>query len=72
MHNALEQPAIERNPQVARLRELFARGPFLGTAMSGSGSSYFGLCHGRGQARAIAGRLRAMRLGQVFVAQTSP
>jgi 4-diphosphocytidyl-2C-methyl-D-erythritol kinase len=42
----------------------------IGHQMSGSGSSYFGLCWHAGQARRIAGRLRGMNLGAVMVAET--
>lgn len=72
LHNALQPPAEEINPDVARLRDEFAKLPVLGHRMSGSGSAYFGLCGNRRHALGIAGRLRSAGLGQVFVAQSGP
>jgi 4-diphosphocytidyl-2-C-methyl-D-erythritol kinase len=72
LYNALQPPAEEINPDVAKLRTEFAKLPVLGHQMSGSGSAYFGLCGNRRQAKAIAGRLRSAGLGRVFVAQSGP
>ena len=41
-----------------------------GHQMSGSGTSYFGVCRNHRHARHVAARLRATQLGQVFVAST--
>ncbi|MGQ0634900.1 MAG: 4-(cytidine 5'-diphospho)-2-C-methyl-D-erythritol kinase [Planctomycetaceae bacterium] len=71
-HNTLQEPAERLNPEVTRLRRWFSRQPFAGHLMSGSGSSYFGLCRSRTQALQLASRLRAARLGDVFVAGCRP
>ena len=43
MFNRLQQPAVELAPSVERLLACFARSPALGSGMSGSGSSCFGI-----------------------------
>lgn len=72
LHNSLQEPAEKLNAEVTQLKTAFARQPFLGHLMSGSGTSYFGLCATRHQARHLSSRLRATRLGDVFVAQSRP
>jgi 4-diphosphocytidyl-2-C-methyl-D-erythritol kinase len=72
LHNALEGPALELNPEVKELKSRFSKLPLLGRLMSGSGTACFGLCHSRRQARALASRLRAARVGHVWVAETRP
>ncbi len=68
MHNAL-QPAAERlSPWVDRLANEFARMDCLGSQMSGSGTSYFGICRNARHAQAVANRLMARRIGRVFTA----
>src|SRR5579872_6446056 len=71
-HNALQEPAERLNPDVTRLKTAFARQPFSGHMMSGSGTSYFGMCRSRRQALQLAARLRATRLGDVFVVSNRP
>ena len=68
MHNALAPAARSLSPWIDRLAGEFARMECLGSQMSGSGSSYFGICRGAGHAQAVARRLRARRLGRVFTA----
>ncbi|HZZ71468.1 MAG TPA: 4-(cytidine 5'-diphospho)-2-C-methyl-D-erythritol kinase [Pirellulales bacterium] len=70
LHNQLESAAAQLSPWPARLRSEFDRTDCLGHQLSGSGTSYFGLCRNPAQARTIAARLRARRLGQVFIAQS--
>lgn len=70
--NTLQEPAESLNADVTRLKAAFSRQPFLGHLMSGSGTGYFGLCAHRRQAQQLASRLRATRLGDVFVAQSRP
>lgn len=72
MHNSLQEPAERLNPDVVRLRTLFSTQPFLGHQMSGSGTSYFGLCATRRHAHRLAARIRANRLGDVFAASSRP
>jgi len=71
-HNALQDPAERLNPDVTRLKTAFARQPFAGHMMSGSGTSYFGMCRSRRQAVQLAARLKATRLGDVFVVSNRP
>ncbi len=68
--NRLGAPAEKLCEQVSQLRDRFAGLPVLGHLMSGSGTSYFGLCHNSQQARQLAGRLRATHPGQVFDVQS--
>lgn len=72
LHNALQPPAEQLNSDVVRLRHTFSRLPFLGHQMSGSGTSYFGLCSQLDQARALAAQVRAAGCDDVFVASTQP
>ena len=72
LHNSLQEPAEQLNADVSRLKTAFSQQPFLGHLMSGSGTSYFGICQTRKQALHIAARLKATRLGDVFVAQNRP
>ncbi len=71
-HNALEEPAERLNADVTRLKTAFARQPFAGHMMSGSGTSYFGLCRSRRQGVQLAARLKGTRLGDVFVVSSRP
>lgn len=71
-HNTLQEPAERLNSEVVTLKAWFARQPFVGHMMSGSGTSYFGLCRSRRQAMQLASRLGAIRLGDVFVARSRP
>ena len=71
-HNALQEPAERLNADVTRLRRAFARQPFAGHLMSGSGTSYFGLCRTRRQGQQLSARLKAARLGDVFVVSSRP
>jgi 4-diphosphocytidyl-2-C-methyl-D-erythritol kinase len=70
LFNRLQEAAIEVAPWMGRLPAMFDRLGCWGHQMSGSGSSYFGICrHGR-HARSVAGRLRAAGMGAVFSATT--
>jgi 4-diphosphocytidyl-2-C-methyl-D-erythritol kinase len=66
LHNGLQPAAESLSPWIARLREEFAQLDFLGHQMSGSGTSYFGLCRHARQARHLAGRLQSRGVGQVY------
>jgi 4-diphosphocytidyl-2-C-methyl-D-erythritol kinase len=63
--NRLQQPAEQLSPAVVQLREAFAETDCLGHQMSGSGSSYFGICRSAVHARRVAARLQAANLGWV-------
>jgi 4-diphosphocytidyl-2-C-methyl-D-erythritol kinase len=62
LHNALEAPATELNPEVATLRTWLSRQPAAGHLMSGSGTACFAVCRGSRQARHVARRLAGARL----------
>jgi 4-diphosphocytidyl-2-C-methyl-D-erythritol kinase len=70
--NSLQEPAERLNSDVTRLAGAMAREPFAGRLMSGSGTSCFGLCRSRREAIGLAARLRAKRLGDVFVTSSRP
>jgi 4-diphosphocytidyl-2-C-methyl-D-erythritol kinase len=72
LHNALEEPAELLNLEVSQLKSRLSNLPVLGRLMSGSGTACFGLCRSRRQARSLASRLRAARVGHVWVVQTRP
>lgn len=72
LHNTLQEPAERLNPEITLLRTWFSRQPFAGHLMSGSGSSYFGLCRSQTEALRLAARLRHSRSGEVFVASNRP
>jgi 4-diphosphocytidyl-2-C-methyl-D-erythritol kinase len=66
LQNRLEPAARALSPWVTRLREIFSDLDVLGHQMSGSGTSYFGLCRHAGHAARLANHLRSRRLGQVY------
>ncbi|MCL4205671.1 MAG: 4-(cytidine 5'-diphospho)-2-C-methyl-D-erythritol kinase [Pirellulaceae bacterium] len=70
LFNRLQPAAEQQSPWIGRLRAAFERADCLGHQMSGSGSSYFGICRHAGHARRLAGRLRSAGLGAVFVTAT--
>jgi 4-diphosphocytidyl-2-C-methyl-D-erythritol kinase len=72
LHNTLQKPAEKLNPEVSQLKSHFSKLPVLGHLMSGSGTAYFGLCANGRHARFVASRLRAARIGRVWVVQSRP
>jgi 4-diphosphocytidyl-2-C-methyl-D-erythritol kinase len=70
MVNDLQPAATELTPWIASLQAEFEKQNVLGHQMSGSGSSYFGVCRSARHARRIAARLRARNVGAVFAATT--
>jgi len=66
LHNGLQAAARSLAEAIGRLEEEFARLDLLGHAMSGSGSSYFGLCRSRRQAGRNAALLRSRGLGRAY------
>ncbi|HTU25117.1 MAG TPA: hypothetical protein VMF30_06955 [Pirellulales bacterium] len=67
--NRLEQPAAELSAWIGRLRREFSRLDCTGAQMSGSGTSFFGICRHALHARRVAGQLRARGLGHVYAVQ---
>ncbi len=59
MHNRLEEAAAQLSPWIDRLRREFSAAGCPAAQMSGSGTSYFGICRQSLHARQIAARLRS-------------
>ena len=72
LFNRLEESATQLSPWIERLRSEFAGADCLDHLMSGSGSSYFGICRSSRQARRLASCIRARGIGQTFQAVTVP
>jgi 4-diphosphocytidyl-2-C-methyl-D-erythritol kinase len=70
MVNDLQSAAARLTPWIAMLTDEFEKQDVLAHQMSGSGSSYFGLCRSARHARRIAARLRGRNVGAVFSAAT--
>lgn len=60
LHNDLERVVLPTYPQVVQLREAFANAGVLGTMMSGSGPSVFGICESQQQAEQVKIRVGEM------------
>ncbi|WP_010588453.1 4-(cytidine 5'-diphospho)-2-C-methyl-D-erythritol kinase [Schlesneria paludicola] len=72
LHNGLQGPAESLNHEVQELRERFCSLPVLGHQMSGSGTSYFGICASARHAQTVAARLRASGVPWVHIARSCP
>jgi 4-diphosphocytidyl-2-C-methyl-D-erythritol kinase len=74
LFNRLQPVAEALRPELVRVREALATlGPLLdGSAMSGSGSAYFGLCRDPAAARRAADLLQPLGLGWVRVVTCGP
>ena len=68
--NRLQDPASRLSPWIKRLSQDFERTGCLQHQMSGSGSSYFGLCRNARHARRVASRLRAEGHAIVYCASS--
>jgi 4-diphosphocytidyl-2-C-methyl-D-erythritol kinase len=68
--NDLQQPAESLNHEIQQLKLQFQKLPVLGHQMTGSGTSYFGICASSRQARLLAARLRAAGVPWVSVARS--
>jgi 4-diphosphocytidyl-2-C-methyl-D-erythritol kinase len=66
LFNGLESAASSLTAWIQRLGEELRKVGTVAAQMSGSGSSYFGLCHHAHHARYVAARLRARGVGHVF------
>lgn len=69
--NRLEEPAAQLTPWIGRLRKEFENAGCIAQQMSGSGSSYFGICENARHARCVASRLRSKNLGMVIATTTT-
>lgn len=70
MFNRLQTAAAEVSPWIGRLKAEFDRIDVIGHQMSGSGSSYFGLCRSARHAQRVSSVLQSRNLGRVFRATT--
>lgn len=70
--NRLQPAAEELSPWISRVSALFAKTECIGHQMSGSGSSYFGICRSARQARCLASRIRAAGYDLTFQVSTAP
>ena len=70
LHNRLQPAAEGLSPWIKRLHQEFSQENFLGHGMSGSGTSYFGLCRHARHARRCARRLETNGLGVVFAVRS--
>ena len=68
--NRLEAAAASLSPWIDRLQREFARQDCLAAQMSGSGTSYFGICRHAGHARRVAARLRGRGLRRVYAVRS--
>ncbi|MCY2993805.1 MAG: 4-(cytidine 5'-diphospho)-2-C-methyl-D-erythritol kinase [Planctomycetota bacterium] len=70
LFNRLQAAAEQLSPWVARLHAAFDRLDCGGHQMSGSGTTYFGVCRHARHARHVAGQLRSAGWGAVFQVTT--
>ncbi|MBN2474608.1 MAG: hypothetical protein JXB62_08365 [Pirellulales bacterium] len=70
LFNRLRPAAETLSPWICRLQQRFADEDFWGHGMSGSGTSYFGLCRHARHAQRIARRLQANGVGNVFAVRS--
>ncbi len=68
--NQLQPAADQLSPWIARLRNAFDQTDVLAHQMTGSGSSYFGVCRHASHARRVANQIRSARLGTVYATTT--
>ena len=66
LFNRLESAAESISPWIEKLRTIFSRLGLVGHQLSGSGSSYFGICRSSRHARRVAQLLRALKIGMVY------
>ncbi len=70
IHNQLQIAATTLCPWIEQLQHEFDRLDLLANQMSGSGTSYFGICRHAQHARRVARQLQASGLGRVYAAST--
>ena len=66
LKNDLENPAVDTTPWIGRLRKEMNESGCVAHQMTGSGSAYFGICHHRRHAQAVASRMRSKGYSRVF------
>jgi 4-diphosphocytidyl-2-C-methyl-D-erythritol kinase len=70
IHNQLEGAADRLSPWIERVRREFAAQGCLAMQMSGSGTSYFGICCHARHARRVARRLQSRGIGRVYACRS--
>ncbi|MEE8452218.1 MAG: 4-(cytidine 5'-diphospho)-2-C-methyl-D-erythritol kinase [Thermoguttaceae bacterium] len=70
LFNRLQGAAERLSACIEPLRQRFEQEDFVGHGMSGSGTSYFGLCRHASHARHLARRLQANGVGSVFAVRS--
>jgi 4-diphosphocytidyl-2-C-methyl-D-erythritol kinase len=70
MFNRLEGPAAGLSQWIARLADEFAAAGCIAAQMSGSGTSYFGVCHHAGHARRTARLLGSKGFERVYAVRS--
>lgn len=70
LHNRLQEPAERLSPWIGQVSRVFEGVDCAGHRMSGSGTSYFGLCRHARQAQHVSGCLRAAGFRAVFPVTT--
>jgi 4-diphosphocytidyl-2-C-methyl-D-erythritol kinase len=70
IHNRLQDAAEALCPWIATLNRELAAQDCLADQMSGSGTSYFGICRHARHARRVARRLQSRGIGRVYTAST--
>jgi 4-diphosphocytidyl-2-C-methyl-D-erythritol kinase len=70
IHNQLEGAADRLSPWIETVRSALAGQGCLATQMSGSGTSYFGICRHARHARRVAGRLQSRGIGRVYACRS--
>jgi 4-diphosphocytidyl-2-C-methyl-D-erythritol kinase len=70
MFNRLEGPAARLSQWIAHLADEVAAVGCIAAQMSGSGSSYFGVCHHAGHARKAVQRLKSRGYERVYVVRS--
>ncbi len=66
MHNGLQAAAEQLSETVEEMHREFDKEDVIAHQLSGSGTSYFGVCGSAHSARKVAARLKARRVGRVF------
>jgi 4-diphosphocytidyl-2-C-methyl-D-erythritol kinase len=72
MYNALQDAATTLTPWLQRIASAFDELDCLAHQLSGSGSTYFGLCRHAQHARRVASFLKARGLGWVYASRSCP
>jgi 4-diphosphocytidyl-2-C-methyl-D-erythritol kinase len=71
LRNDLQAPAESLSPWIGRMNSEFARLDVLGHQMSGSGTSYFGICRHARHARRVRASLQARGIGDTYAVRSN-